>query len=254
MADPVVCTPVDLGGGATLEQPCTGPLGWCVDADYFRARRVLAIERSKELALLNQWTRLANASKVNWNAATTHAWNVDDQAEKMLERYPESGWGLLLEKFKDPTWGFAEMIGELSRMASEVHAAACTLAGELAKIGEAIPEQPIPPAPPKGPTDMVKEAAKNLQDAAQSTADAAASAVTALLYGIGGVVVIGAAWYGFQAVRGGSTTVVVTPGPSSPAALGPSSAPLPPTSSAARSTSSAPGRPPAGPRTGGRRG
>lgn len=249
MADPVVCTPVDLGGGATLEQPCTGPFGWCVDADYYRARRVLAIERSKELALLNQWTRLANAGKITWNAATTNAWNIDDQAEKMLERYPENGWSLLLSKFKDPTWGFAEMIGELSRMASEVHAAACTLATELAKIGEAIPELPIPPAPPKGPTDMVKEAAKNLQDAAQSTADAAASAVTALLYGLGGIVVVGAAWYGFQAVRGGSaTTVVVTPSPSSPALGSPVAPPLPSPparpSSPARST----------PRTGGRRG
>lgn len=207
---------VDLGGGATLESPCVGPFGWCMDADYYRARRVLAIERHKLLALINRYNILVGEGKATWDAAARGAWSLDDDAEAMLNQYPE-GWAALIIPFKDPTAGFREIIEQMSRMASSVHSAACDISNAIAKLGEAVPTPPVPPLPPKGPTDTLKEGANNLEDAAGSVA-------RSLLYLVGSVAVVGIAYTIWSSRSTSSPTVVVA---------APAMAPLPPLPSSA---------------------
>ncbi|MCY1062132.1 hypothetical protein [Nannocystis sp. SCPEA4] len=229
MAEPT-CTPVDLGSGATLESPCTGPIGWCTASDFFRSRRVLQHERNKLVGLVNRFTKLANEGKATWDAATSAAYDLTDESLAMLEKFPEDWWYVYI------TGNAGELIDAIhvfTKFAAACHQAACEVAAALEALGEAVPQPPIPPPPPQGITDAIAEGTRNI-------ADAAASAATTAFYLVAGVAILGGGWFLYQSLRSPTSQVLVMPSstPTPQHVPSPATSSLPPELSAARRATS----------------
>lgn len=208
MVDEPTCTPVNLGGGATLETPCTGFFNACTVQDYFRARRVLQYERNKLIGLVNRYIALVRLGKLTWNAQIDAAHALTTAGWDTLAKFPESEWYV---NAPTPLGGGGlealEAIQIFTQQAAASHQAACEVAALMKAAGEPVPAPPVPVPPEKGITDAIAQGAADL-------AKAAASGAEAVFYVVAGAALLGGGWLLYQSMKSSSQVVVVPLAPS----------------------------------------
>lgn len=154
------CTPVNLGGGTTPNNPCTTigvdpfSVQWCTVMDYIRVRRAAQLERNALVAHLLAYRDLLNAGKKGSKSARiSSALALQLEVAKVLAEMPETAFQLAVSLNYTPTQGALL----LAQFAERLHIATCDVAAEIEALGAVAPATPTPPKEPGGIKDAFIE-------------------------------------------------------------------------------------------------
>lgn len=156
------CTPVNLGGGTTPNNPCTTigidpfSVQWCTVVDFVRVRRATQLERNALVAHLLAFRDLLVAGKgsnTEKRPRIQSALALQLEVAKLLAEMPETAFQLAVSLNYTPTQ--ATLL--LAQYAERLHVATCDVASEIKALGAPAPSTPTPPKEPGGIKDAFIE-------------------------------------------------------------------------------------------------